>query len=556
MGTRKDENSDIDEDAIHVVEGILRGGDWGRSKPEPDKVGLDMLVNLLENRHPIVTFFLQIKGMGPKTREGKKVPQVSRTGTLDRPIELEHLDYYMKLSVPVFLVVVDVVKKVAHYVHIQHYIEEELKSDDWRERLHVYKETHAQIRLKTKPTKTIRVPVANKLSDTPKFKDAVRDAHGYMASLAIEPGIAYREGSLARLDERFEVRYVRNKDGEGFQIDAKRPVEMKLRGKMPKTKFEDLFGKGLRISLAPGELSIEGSPLWEKVVSEANAIHIKRFGRGFIDIVRLDAAGEPVLRIDSLYCEIEGGWSECRFKAQIPSHFVTLEFSLDLEAMSASPESRARMKSTFALRYNLATMQGRTIESLDISDDAITLFSGIMRSDQLRIDVSVEGIGRIGGFNPPEQIIQLLSSIGTLYEALKKAKAIATYFKVSPKLPASLGIDDLRQIDLLYELIQGREVLSRRRIDNIKVWVRRDRLAAAEDPFGDPNSCELALASEADLPFLGVTVHLDQLVRVISRARLITRRSDIKRLLRQPGDSVKLRFATTPESKQTLKLAD
>ena len=193
MGTRKDENSDIDEDAVHVVEGILRGGEWSRSKPQPDKVGLDMLVNSLEDRHPIVAFFLQIKGMGPKTRKGKRQPHVSRADTLDKPIELEHLDYYMKLPVPVFLVVVDVVNGAAYYVHIQRYVTEELKSDDWRERLREYKEARAEKRPRTKPTKTIRVPVANVLSDTSKFKDAVRDAHGYMTSLAVEPGIAYRE---------------------------------------------------------------------------------------------------------------------------------------------------------------------------------------------------------------------------------------------------------------------------------------------------------------------------------------------------------------------------
>jgi hypothetical protein len=133
-----------------------------------------MLVNLLEDRHPIVAFFLQIKGMGRKTRKGKEQPRVSRANTLDKPIELEHLDYYMKLPVPVFLVVVDVVKGAAYNVHIQRYVTEELKSDDWRERLRAYKEASAQKRRRTKPTKTIRVPIANELSETSKFKDAVR----------------------------------------------------------------------------------------------------------------------------------------------------------------------------------------------------------------------------------------------------------------------------------------------------------------------------------------------------------------------------------------------
>src|SRR5947209_3555372 len=101
MGTRKDSNSVIDDDAVHVVEGILRGEDWGRSKPQPDKVGLDMRVDLLEDGHPQIGFYLQIKGIGARTRQGEPHPIISTTGTVNRAIELEHLDYYMKLPVPV-----------------------------------------------------------------------------------------------------------------------------------------------------------------------------------------------------------------------------------------------------------------------------------------------------------------------------------------------------------------------------------------------------------------------------------------------------------------------
>ena len=91
MGTQKDRNSEIDEDAVHVVEGILRGADWNRSKPQPDKVGLDMRVDLLEDRHPQISFYLQIKGMGPKTTKGKKQPIVSHAGTLKRRSSLSIL---------------------------------------------------------------------------------------------------------------------------------------------------------------------------------------------------------------------------------------------------------------------------------------------------------------------------------------------------------------------------------------------------------------------------------------------------------------------------------
>ncbi len=61
-------------------------------KPQPDRVGLDMLVDLLEDRHPLISLYLQIKGMRPESTNGKKPPSVSRAGAVDKPIELEHLD--------------------------------------------------------------------------------------------------------------------------------------------------------------------------------------------------------------------------------------------------------------------------------------------------------------------------------------------------------------------------------------------------------------------------------------------------------------------------------
>ena len=139
----------------------------------------------------------------------------------------------MKLPVPVFLVVVDVVERVAYYVHVQRYVLEELKGDDWQDRLRAYNEASGRA-IEDEPTKTIQVPIKNILSDTATFRDVVREAKGYMESRSVEPGIAYREAALTQLDERFKVTYVRNKDGEHFQIDAKEPVQMKLQASSQK----------------------------------------------------------------------------------------------------------------------------------------------------------------------------------------------------------------------------------------------------------------------------------------------------------------------------------
>jgi hypothetical protein len=71
MGTFKDANSEIDENAVHLVNGIFRGPGWLATEPHKDKVGLDMSVDLLEDRHPQIRIYLQIKGMVRSPRRAK-----------------------------------------------------------------------------------------------------------------------------------------------------------------------------------------------------------------------------------------------------------------------------------------------------------------------------------------------------------------------------------------------------------------------------------------------------------------------------------------------------
>ena len=553
MGTRKDSNSDIDEDAVHVVEGILRGGDWSRSKPQPDKVGLDMRVDLLEDRHPQIGFYLQIKGMGAKTRQGKVQPIVSRTGTVSKAIELEHLDYYMKLPVPVFLVVVDVVAKVAYYVHVQRYVLD-LKGDDWQERFRAYKAAHEAGVSGTPPTKTIRVPAGNVLADTKAFKDVVRDAKGFMASLSVNEGIAYREEALRRLDARCEVTFIKGKDGEHFQIGAKEPVEMKMRGKMPKEKFEALFGKGLPVELKPGELTIEGSPLWEKIINEAKSFQMKQQHRGFVNIVRLDGSGQRVACLEYLPCDIEGGRNEWRLETRFPYDLVTIGFSLDLRTIRDNTKKPVAMNSTFTYQTNLAAFPGRRLLSVHLPDPLPTIFLAIEDAARFRIELGIQGTGRFGGATLEQGANELFSWIGALYEALHKARAVAEHFKLDPRMPAKLRDEDLDQIEFLHDLIQGREVPSPRRFCEIRACVSCESLAATLNSFSTRPTSQISLHSEANFPFLGETVHVDDVVHVISNPKMITRKSDIKRRLKAgPGD-IQIRFAETPESAHTVRL--
>ena len=553
MGTLKDPNSEIDEDAVHVVEGILRGGDWSRSKPQPDKVGLDMRVDLLEEHHPQISFYIQIKGMGPKTRNGKVQPIETRAGHVSKAIELEHLDYYMKLPVPVFLIVVDVVGRVAYYVHVQRYVLEELKGDDWRERLGGYKASRRSGDSVTPPTKTIRVPSKNVLSDTEEFKGVVRDGKGFMASLSVKEGIAYSEQALHRLDDRFRVTFIKSKDGECFQLDARETVEWKLRAEMTKEKFDTLFGKGLPIELQPGEITIEGSPLLERINTEGKYFQIKQEHRGFLNVLRLDGTGQTIARLEYLDCDIEGGRDEWRIKGRFPHDLIAIGFNLDLAAIRDEPEL-GTLNSTFTYKTDLASFRSWRIQDLPFPETLPDFYSGISETDRFRIELGIQRYGRMGSISLDKEGNELLAGFGFLYQTLHKARVVARFFDLATLVPDHLSGRDLHQIELIYGLIQGRVMPSPRSIKTMTVTIDRANLTANLKSFSGRDGGQISMQSEANFPFLGETVHVDDVVHEISNVKQLTRMADIKRSLSSGSSDIRLRFASTKESKHTVKL--
>jgi hypothetical protein len=558
MGTKKDENSQIDEDAVHVVEGILRGKDWNRSKPQPDNVGLDLRLDLLKDRHPEIAFYLQIKGVGQRTSKGVVQPIVSPSGTLNKAIELEHLDYYMKLPIPVFLVVVDVVRGVAYYTHIQRYIVDNLSGDGWRNRLHEYHVARERGDFRCQPTKTIRVPIENILGDSERFKQVVEDARRYMASLGVDEGIAYQEETLSRLDERFTVTYVRTKEGDRFQIDANQPVEFSIRGTILKSKFDDLFGRGLAVPVAPGELTIEGSPLWEKIAAEAQMVQIKREFDAIVSIIRRDISGQRVASLDLIPCKVEGGMHELRFRARLPHELLAFTFNLDLREINASSGPTVPFTTTFGFQSNLGVWLGQPLLALPYLDQLLTVFGKLEDDERFCIELGIHGLGKVAGLTLDEQATRMFARLGQLYETMERARAIASYFKINPKLPVTLERHHLSHIDMLYDLIQGREVPNQRRLSVIRVHVEREPLAIATNSSSKPDviTPEMCLQLEAHFPFLDQSVHVDNLVLLISGAKMLTRKSDISRQLKSGRNPVPLRFVATSESKQILKLTD
>jgi hypothetical protein len=272
--------------------------------------------------------------------------------------------------------------------------------------------------------------------------------------------------------------------------------------------------------------------------------------------VRLNASGSPIARIDHLHCKIEAGFNEWRINTSLPGDLVTLGFTVDLEAMRNRPTGRTRMKSSFEYHNHLRKFKSSTVENLGGLEQTAEVFGGTAKSDSFKIELSIEGIGDAGSSMCRPEADELLAQIGTLYQTLNKAKAIAQFFRVSRRVPAVLTGKNFFEIDFLYDLIRGQEIPDPAKLDDYEVWVDAETLAARLDALCTPGAATLSLAGDADFPFLGNPVHVEHYIRAIRNPKLITRKSDIQRLLKKAPDVIKLRFTSAPETERSIRLAD
>jgi hypothetical protein len=174
MGVRKNETQVIDFQAVNWFERRFNDINWTTSKLDPDIVGLDRRIELVEEgKHTASVAFVQIKGRRKANKsKGRKTgfPYVSQR------LEVEHLDYYSKMSEPVFLVVVDLEKQDGYWIFIQKYVRELLRGKDWRSKI--------SNKRGKKPEIMIPVPISNRLTEPSNFREAIKDSIGYMAKLS------------------------------------------------------------------------------------------------------------------------------------------------------------------------------------------------------------------------------------------------------------------------------------------------------------------------------------------------------------------------------------
>jgi hypothetical protein len=545
MGVRKDETQVIDVQAVNWFEQQFNDMHWTTSKIDPDVVGLDRRIELVEEgKHTASAAFVQIKGKRKATKnKGRKTgfPYVSQR------LEVEHLDYYSKMSEPVFLVVVDLERRDGHWIFIQRYIRDSLRDTDWRSRI-------SNERGK-KPEIMIPIPFSNRLTEANKFREAIKDSIGYMARVAIRTGIAYGQETLRKLDPRFDIRIMATSQGESVQMTAKEDLRVDLKFGtefVASDKLGDLIGRGVPVPIGPGDVTAEGSLLISSIVEETadrnGFVQLCLSGSGHVRLTHLDNEGRVVGQAHEIECTFQGGLEEVRFLART---------SYNNLVVSGACSSRPEHSSQLDIRYDLGCWLGRQIATLPNFELINDLLGNLADGDRMNVEFFAEAHPVFSGFmlwnkDEMEVFLRLLG----LVELIGKARWIARTFGVDAKLPRLITSENAQEIMRIYRLAQGEQIRLKGAVESASAQLSKINPQTVSKMIGlDGAPFRLAYISDGPQPFLGLGVGLGPVETQLTHMRFAGDREAPSRPIREGMTPIPLTWEPTAETELIIKKA-
>jgi len=458
--------------------------------------------------HTGLSFWVQVKGQ-------KKVSRL-RDGSISFKLESKDLEYHTRLPTPIFLFVVDVTKRVGYWVFTQEYERTSLRNVGWRNQDHIQ----------------IRLPPANTLSDLARLRSAVRDAIKYMTGLSFLSDIRTEKRELEVLDPRFKVEISVNDEGRRhyhFHSGEIIPVEFSYKGDPSSGKIEEMLDRGLPISVQRDEIEIAGSPLFEIMFEWAGdrgiQLQMNRTYDGHINLLRADASGAILGRIDAIPCKITCGRKEARVEAKLEHDLLAISLVIAQDGPSNGPIS---------MPIDLSAWQGRHLMELPYFEQVACVFGNCKPGDRFNLECFIPGQRVFDGqLDTAED--RPFRGIDFLLVALRKACTVAALRRINPVLSEGYSSrSSLIEIEKLHEILVGDGHRERTPKAQVRTSVRRGGLRKFLTKVKDFSALgTLSLCDAGSFPFLGDSIAIEKLERVVTDIRLVTVVTELRDQLRR-----------------------
>jgi hypothetical protein len=520
----------IDEEAMRLFRDSLPP-EWVACEQRPD-YGKDYLVEVTAGEELTgVNFFVQLKGTG-RLKERAKGAHVAFE--LDRDKAAYYAD---KVRQPVFLFVVDVPRRRGFWVFLQKYLREELRGTDWRKLNKV----------------TVRLPTANRMGDTAKLLEAVRDANAYVDALhpgAIGTALRAERLRLESLDPRLDVQIVATEDRACCVVTAREPVEVTLcfvgKPEDVQAKSHRLFGCGLPVSFTPDELSVTGSPLLEEAFRQGGTLHVTSTLEVALALTLEDGRGKELARLD-VPGVVTGGDQQFRLRGSLADSLVEVE----------TQGEKGVPRSEVTLRFDFTRWHGVPVLALPFADQVTRFILAARKAKSMRLLCSFQGNPLFGGATG-QAAVRALYRFEAPADAVRRAGLVAGHFRVNPALPADFGRAQDLEVQRLFRLVEDGEF--REPVGNARITLTVDRPdaaglgAVAGEPDGRFAPLSFISVDSRRLPFLGSEVEVGRLEDHFTQASLSSDRKELlRRLSKKKLGSCRLEFRCGPECERVVR---
>jgi Domain of unknown function (DUF4365) len=400
------ENFSTGHQAELFLEAILPPPRWLPRRQTHD-VFVDFHVEVVEQGHLSgFEFGVQVKGTKRKKKSAVKTQ-----------MKCKHLRYYRdKARLPVFVVLVDLVGKRAHWLFAQRYL----------------RECENNSAVDKQKTFTLTFDPADSFSDLERFRGALKNADRYMRELY--PGspaaaVSAKEAELQQLDPDIGVK-VSFEDGEILHFNPKKPLHCTFQGLNAEgfKSFQAMLNHGDDFE-ASVEVIPPDSPLFKKLMTGKN---------GYIQFKpdRPDGCLQIICASTQEVIQIEGKWRVGRQSIRFEGRLEKSPLQVELRIDDWLEDGKAKV--SFDSPISLIEWEGQSVLRLASFDQIRSLVLALADRDELTIKYFLNGtnvgcLAAVADKNKPMNTP--MKRVGSAVNWLAKVRQVAVHYGVDAMLP-------------------------------------------------------------------------------------------------------------------------
>jgi hypothetical protein len=520
---KRPRSHEIDELAMRVFECALPPS-WVVNK-QPLDYAKDYSVEIGEAGNLTgITFLVQLKG-----QESPSMSKDAKHATfwLKRKYAVYYAD---KVRLPVFLVLVDVTKKVGYWVFVQAHLLDDLRGKKWRKN----------------STVPIRVPTQNQLTDTVALRKAAEAATQYMNALhptSIKTAIKAHQLRLESLDPRLGVQIDVINEREFVTVLPKEEVEVRLIFKgepgVLSPKLDNLFGRGLPTPFGPDEIEVTGSPLFTEAFKSGGILAVAGTFEGTVSLLAQDDSAYILSRLENIPGTLAGGHNECRFDGQLAGSPLKLHITARREGGSAP----------IRFGFDMRRWRGQPLLLLPYFDQIAAFFEGVRGCTLIELKCFLQGNEFFGG-RIHQKDLGIFKGLAAFLPVLTKAREICRLAGINPILNEKIDREKAQEIDELHKLLTDREF--RRKMPGATISCSLSR-ASVQNLLKMPlllgGPLVFQTVEDQKIPLFGQEVDVRKLEHNFTHVKLASTKKELReRLTGTKARHIKVAFACTDHS--------